>query len=370
MKITCCSLFLGFLLSTVLASEALSENELEFNLENPEHVKDKFIEAVKIGNVNVSKEYVDKYEYLTEKFNRDIFQGLIDCFDTTESAKQCWEIFELIKLSFGDLSQTTSTPLILAIRHDKTELVHALLKNEDIQRSVGAKDEFERTALMYAAKRGNRFVIQRIFQVSKDVYIKEFINAKDFFGKTAIHYACEMHPKKSSELPPILIDLKLELVSWLIANGAEIYADGPEYKLKSEDDRVRSMIENGNGKVVVEGGVQDVATDSGLSIIALKGVHVIRMYAIALKAAQMIRMYAPLKLITSKLVYILLANPLLSLLNEACFTIQQNLFPGVDMNLNISFDLGDRIQDFSFNILFVMMMVPVLMKIGEAMNRT
>lgn len=260
MKISIYSLLLVFLSSVVSASEFYNfktedEGELKFDPEDPENVRENFIGAIEDANVTKCQKYVKKYDYLTDIFNSNIFQGLINCFEYNEDLQQCWRIFELIKPSLGNVSQSTSTPLILAICGDGHDLVDALLKIEEVRHSIDAMDEYNRTVLMVAARRGNLYAVKRILELRNE----SIINAKDLSGKTALHYACEMIPVKnkrcSSALPTVLTgildkttELKCEIVTLLIDSGAEVYADGPEYKLNPEDVEVKGILDDSNGK--------------------------------------------------------------------------------------------------------------------------
>lgn len=251
MKIVIYSLFAGFVLSLVRASEcdsseSKSSQESQENLEfDADHVKENFIEVVMNGNVFQAKLYVNRYKFLIEKFDRDIFQGLIDCFDTIKNGKQRLNILKLIRPSFEDVSQSTVTPLILAIRQDKQYLVNALLNIREVKLTIGVKDEYDRTALMNAAQKGNLNAAQRI--LLEAINTKEYINAKDCFGKTAVHYACEMKPNND-----YFGDLQYNMVTLLMTHHAEVYAEGPEYNLKFVNDpRVKSMLKKNNCEVVV-----------------------------------------------------------------------------------------------------------------------
>lgn len=381
MKIILLSVLVSIFCSMMLASEIQEsvevstssssspsvsiEEEVDIDLDDPEYVKENLIRSIIAANVQQTKNLIEKYEYLVESFNRDIFIGMIRCFDLVENEESCLEILNLIKPSFKDVSKSKTTPLILAIRENKKSLASDLLDFEEVKATIGEKDEFDRTALMYAVKRGNMFVTRRILLISTDS-----INNKDFLGKTALHYACEMNSVKkekslmSMDIPSVLtgavdedVSMKFSIVSMLMANGAKVVVNGPEYKLKIGDNIVKKLLESFNGKVVVEYSRQDLGLKAGLM-------------AASLPLARLLQLDYPIKSAASSLIYIMLANPLFAVINEACYAIQQAIMPGVDMNLNLSFDLGDNIQDFSFNILFVMLMIPVMMKIGENLKQT
>jgi hypothetical protein len=52
-------------------------------------------------------------------------------------------------------------------------------------------------------------------------------------------------------------------------------------------------------------------------------------------------------------------------LNDVCYHFMQLLLPGVDVNLNVNIDVGESIHDFSFNVLFVVLMVSVFKQLIE-----
>lgn len=328
--------------------------ELLFENEDPEFIKEYFISSIKSGYVAECKVYAEKYEFLTDKFNRDIFSELIKCFESQDKTETCWELFEILKPSFFDVSRSTTTPLILAVRRNRMELVNALLKLEEVKILIDQVDEFDRTALMYAAKRESLFAVQMIVQISV-----ETINAKDFLGKTAIHYACEMNPSaikteiSSAEFPSFLtgdidpdVANKDAIISILMAYGGAIYSDGPEYKLTPADRKVNDIISDFGGKVVVEEKVENIILRFGTGIAATQLIKILSTGGLFNK-------------INAKLISFFLANPFMILLNKFCYNLMQYFLPGNDANLNITIDVDDCIQEFSFNLLFVFLMVPI-----------
>lgn len=361
MRLVFCSLLLlvsyviGSALSTEnvqnLDSEAKIEEILSDN-EDPEYIKQKFMHSIQSGNIAESKVYAEKYNYLTEKFNRNIFSELIKCFESQDKEESCWELFEVLKPSFFDVSRSTTTPLILAVRHNRMELVAALLKMEDVKNIIDKVDEFDRTALMYAAKRGSYFAVKIILQNSS-----ESVNMKDFMGKTAIHYACEMNPKPSLdsekaviEFPAFLtgavdknVDNKLSIVGILMIYGGLIYPESPEYKLTASDVELKEMITEFSGRVFIKDDVKILVKRLGQGLVLFQGLKFLQMNGI-------------LNEISAKLIGFFLENPLMMTLNNFCYHFMQFLLPGTDTNFVISIDVGDGSQDFSFNILFVVLM--------------
>lgn len=330
----------------------LTEN-LTDNLNDPEFVKQIFIVSISNAQLDEVKYFSEQYPYLTEKFNRDIFSGLIKCFDLFDNEGTCWSIFEILAPSFNDVSSSTTTPLILAVRRDKMVLVNALLKLESVKNFIDKVDEFDRSALMYAAKRGKYFAVKRILDIST-----ESVNLKDFLGKTAIHYACEMNPldipvTTGIELPEYLTGStiadaanKTEIIGLLMANGGEIFSDGPEYKLTAADSNIGILISNFGGKVVVDNNYDVISTlGTGLAVG---------------QAVKLLNKTNALNQIGANVIGILLANPLMLFFNDICYYLMQAILPGVDINLTVSVDIGSGIHEFSFNLLFVILMVPVL----------
>ena len=54
-------------------------------------------------------------------------------------------------------------------------------------------------------------------------------------------------------------------------------------------------------------------------------------------------------------------------INDLCYHFQQLISPGMDLNFVVSLDLGYGFQDFSFNILFVIL-IAIFMKKAVEMN--
>lgn len=355
------------LLSVVLGSEFKTETEnvqdqepetkveeFQFDLEDPEFIKHTFMNSIKNANVAESKVFAEKYEYLTDKFNRDIFSELIKCFEAGDNEETCWELYEILKPSFLDVSRSTTTPLILAVRRNRMELVNALLKMEGINEIIDNVDEFDRTALMYAAKRGSYFAVKMILQVSS-----ESINVKDFMGKTAIHYACEMIPLVNDEntatkLPDFLtgavdqdVKNKASIVAMLMVYGGMIYPESPEYKLTPADVEVNELITDFSGRVLIENDSRQIVKRLGQGLALTQGL-------------MLLNMSGKMSIIAARLVNIFLSNPFMNLLNNLCYHLMQVLLPGIDSNLVFSVDVEDGFQDFSFNLLFVILMIPTL----------
>ena len=326
--------------------------EFQFDTEDPEYIKQYFMSSIKSGNVAECNVYAGKYEFLTEKFNRDIFSELIKCFESQDKEETCWELFEILKPSFFNVSRSTTTPLILAARRNRMELVNALLKLEEVKIIIDKVDEFDRTALMYAAKRGSFFAVKMIVQISA-----ESINVKDFLGKTAIHYACEINPSgiktSPAEFPPFLTGdsdpdaaNKASIISILMSYGGLIYPNGPEYKLNPADRILNDVITDFGGKIAVEDKAENIVMRFGAGVAITQLIKILNTGGLFNK-------------IDAKLISFFLANPLMMILNEYCYQLMQYFLPGIDANLNISIDIDDGIREFSFNFLFVFLMIPV-----------
>jgi hypothetical protein len=329
-------------------SEAKIE-EIQFDNEDPDYIKQNFMHSIQSGNIAESKVYAEKYEYLTERFNRDIFSELIKCFEGQDKEESCWELFEVLKPSFFDVSRSTTTPLILAVRRNRMELVAALLKMDDVKKIIDKVDEFDRTALMYAAKRGSYFAVKMILQISS-----ESVNIKDFIGKTAIHYACEMSTSHSLDSEKAVIEVpayltgavdknvtnKLSIVGIMMNYGGLIFPEGPEYKLTSSDVELSEIITEFSGRVVIQVDAMVIVKRIGLGLALTQGLKFLQMNGILNK-------------IDAKLIGFFLSNPLMTLLNDFCYHLMQFFLPGTDANLVFSIDVGNGFQDFSFNLLFV-----------------
>ena len=328
---------------------------------NAESVKQVFIFALMHGDVELAKSFVEKYNYLTSQFNVDIFIGLLQCFNGQEAHETCMELFELIKPSFLDVSESSSSPLIHAIIYNNMDVVNALLKMPEAKNFIDKIDRFGRTALMYAAKRGSYYAVLHILQTSE-----ASVNVIDAMGKTALHYACEMNSLKESntisfQLPNWItgetdVDAtnKLNIFMPIFYAKCNILSNGPEYKLNSSDDKeISEIIKEHKGKVHVE-------CDSTEIILSI-----IKSFALKTLIAADLQ---------QDVIGFLFTNPLMMALNNFCYHLQQLIFPGVDMNFVISFDLGDSFQDFSFNILFVLLIAILLSKaagidnISKALN--
>ena len=366
-------LLLALLLSAVFASSDLlldtdtTGEDDESNVHDPEFVKQQFILSVTKGQVSECQYYVGKYEFLTRHFNRNIFGALLDCFEELyENSDSCWEIFDLIKPSFADVSRSTSTPLILALRRNRMELFTALINLQSVHDTIDIEDEFARTALMYAAKRGSYNAVKMIIDLST-----ASINYRDFLGKSVLHYACEMNSISVGIEQPLDVNFDiLPLISgnsvidasnkaiiffMLVANGANIEIHDPEFKLNFQDQYLKYFIRANGGKVSMVKKIDEIISTAAIGVAMLQ-------------AANSFGLSGTLKTVGAKLISVFLANPFLMAINEICFRIQKMILPDVDLNLVVSFDLGDRFQDFSFNILFVMLMAPIISKIISGIN--
>lgn len=344
---------------SINSSESIESDGFDFDPEDPEFMKQNFIFSLMNAQLAQARIYVEKYDYLTNKFNRDIFTGFMKCFDKEDKEDICWEIFEILKPSFFDVSRSTTTPLILAIRQNKMSLVNALLKLDEIKSIIDKIDEFERTALMYAAKRGSLFAVKRILDISS-----ASLNFKDFLGKTAIHYACEMNPLAKTEQPQFQfpsylsgavdtdVDNKSTIVAILMAYGGQISQDGPGYNLNSADWELEKLLTDFGGKVFIEDKVEDMVRHLGTGLVLA---HIINKNNGAKVLNKM----------STKLMGVLFANPMMLALNELCFEVMQALLPGIDANFNFSIEVDDTIHDYSFNLLFVLMMIPVFKHLME-----
>lgn len=365
-------LYSAFLLATlatlVRGSEYLDQNITEPVLseqpeeKDPEYVKLEFYFQVINGNIASVKNFIDKYDYLTQRFNADIFSGLLTCFRNKEGSKHddCMEIFEMLKPSFGDVSESNSSPLIHAIIYGNMEIVNALLTMPEAKEFVDKVDQFGRTALMYAAKSGSEYALAHIIIISA-----ESINLKDRDGKTALHYVCEMNPPISKKetltfgIPKYLsgetdfeAEKKWKMFRSIFIDGAKILSDGPKYKLSSSDSQLADFIIFQGGKVQIEAGPEDLAVNLVASVTVTSLIKALGLTHLTTKAA-------------SSIIGFILANPVMLALNYICYVFQNMIIPGIDMNFVISLDLGDGFQDISFNILFVMLMAVLIKNIME-----
>lgn len=367
------SLYSIFLLASLTALVTGSESDTDsdnFYAENshtkdPKHVKQDFYFELVNGNVPSVKSYIDKYDYLTQQFNVDIFTGLLKCFNGRFSKHEdCMEIVQLLAPSFRDVSESISTPLIHAIIYNNIEIVNILFMMDEIKDLVDKTDQFGRTALMYAAKSGSCYVVQRILNISN-----ESVNLKDKFGKTALHYACEMNrstkketisfelPKWLTGEPDIDTENKLQIFKSIYYREAVILEDGPEYKLTSSDRTISEFITSSGGKVRIESSAEEL---------------MIKAFA-PIAVAHLIKSIVPVDSVASidpALFNFILANPLILGLNELCYKFQRLLTTDVDLNFVVSLDLGNGFQDYSFNIFFVLLMAFLVEKaLGMRFNR-
>ena len=137
-------------------------------------------------------------------------------------------------------------------------------------------------------------------------------------------------------------------------NEGEIVTDGPEYKLKSSDKKISAVIIDRGGRVVIESTPEDR----------------IAQIAIHIATSQLVRFIGFKNMsnaIKSGLIGTFLANPVMIAINDLCYHFQQLISPGMDLNFVVSLDLGYGFQDFSFNILFVIL-IAIFMKKAVEMN--
>lgn len=334
-----------------------SDVETKQEPEQPAVIKNKFINNVVYGKVSDCKEFIEKYDYLTSRFNRDIFEALIYCFNQKEKHEDCWEIFDMLKPSFSDVSKSTTTPLIMSLRKNNMGIFNALIALDGVKSTVDNVDEFARTALMYAAKRGSFFAVRKIIEVSTNS-----INKKDFMNKTALHYACEMNPveecKIDSETTSSACDAenKYSIFLTLLHNGAEIDYHGPEFKLSSEDGALKDLITAKGGKVTVTTKPEDLIFQGFVGYTAIE-------------LANSFKITDKLMFLAGKLLPLILANPIMLFFNEICYQIQKCFLPGIDLNVVLSLDLGNEFQDISLNLFFLMMLVPLIKTAVEFTNK-
>ncbi len=291
------------------------QNGFENDSEQPSVIKHKLIYAVAQAQVPECKTFIEKCDYLISRFNRDVFEAMISCFDLEGKTEDCWEIFEMIQPSFEDVSSSTTTPLIMALRKNKMEIFKALISLDNIKSTVDNVDEFGRTALMYAAKRGSFFAVIKIIDMSTNS-----IGKKDFMDKTVLHYACEMNPIEFCEVDSETscdADNKYRIFVTLLHNGAKIDYQGLEFKLNSEDGFLKELIIAKGGKVSVTNKPKDLIFQSLIGYTALRVANTL---TITEKAVYLVGKVLPL----------ILANPLMIALNEMCFQIQNTLLPGLD----------------------------------------
>lgn len=359
------ALYSIYLLATLTVLVTGSESQADPivpDIKDPKMVKQDFYFSLIAGNVPIVKSYIDQYDYLTQQFNVDIFTGLLKCFKGKYSIHEdCMEIFELLKPSFLDVSGSISTPLIHAIIYNNLDVTSALLRMPEAKELVDKVDQFGRTALMYAAKWGNYSTVQLILNIST-----ESVNLKDKSEKTALHYACEMIPSIKKETlaielpnwltgaPDVEADKKKDIFNTIFFNNAAILKEGPEYKLTTSDYDLSEFITQNGGKVQMESSPRDLLLQAAIPIVF----------------AQFIKLTGRVSALTANstiLIGIVLANPVMLFLNDLCYKFQQFVLPGVDLNFVVSMDLGDKFQDFSFNIFFVLFMV-ILVKKAMGMN--
>lgn len=354
--------FLFFLFTVLIAmvfgssldgAENASDDDQD-DFEQPSVIKHKFINAVAHAQVPECKYFIEKYDYLNSRFNRDVFEAMISCFDLEGRTEDCWEIFEMIQPSFEDVSSSTTTPLIMSLRKNKMEIFKALISLDNVKSTVDNVDEFARTALMYAAKRGSYFAIIKLIEMSTNS-----IGKKDFMDKTVLHYACEMNLieicKVDSE-PSCNADNKYSIFVTLLHNGAKIDYHGPEFKLNSEDGVLKDLIIAKGGKVYVTKKPEDLIFKGLIGLTALQVANTLKITEKAVYLA-------------GKVLPLILANPLMIALNEMCFQIQKTLLPGLDLNLVLSFDLGNEFQDISLNLFFLMLLIPMFNSFVEMYNK-
>lgn len=337
------------------------DNDSDFSEKSPEIVKQEFTFALINGNVEEVKSSIEKYDYLTRKFNVDIFVGLLKCFNHKSKHETCMELFELLKPSFRDVSGSKSTPLIHAVIYNKMDIVNALLTMPEINVFIDKVDNFGRTALMYAAKLGSFYAVQHIIRIST-----ASINLQDRFGKTALHYACEMNSLRDENSAPTLelpswltgvpnpdSNVKNEIFSMILLNGGNILPDGPEYKLTTSDSQISKIVTEKGGKVVIE----YTAEDRIAKIVKFTLVSQLK------RLLGLTHIYSAVEFV---LISVLLANPFMMAINDLCYHIQQIILPGTDFNFVVTLDLGgDGLADFSFNILFVLLMALLVKKAME-----
>lgn len=324
---------------------------------NPELVKFRFMEAITNGSVDEASDLARNYTFLTESFNRDIFDKFLKLADKM-SETEISKILKILEPSFADLSNSTSTPLILAIRKNNWSVISELFLMKSVLESVDRSDEFGRTALMYAAKRGSIVCIRKILDESE-----ASINFKDNYDKTAIHYACEMNWIEAptvfkylkNNLPLAIageatseVKHKYSVVSLLIERGAEVYNYGPEYKLLSSDSVLIDYINNLGGKVMVKDiGDRFIKKALGTYLLAQLA-HWLRLDLAALN--------------------FILNNPISALVNNICFSVQDLLLPGINLSFNFSVDAGDAVHDFSVSIVFMMVLLQALMQVAKNLS--
>lgn len=342
------------LFSKIVLGSSVSDETIEINTSDPPVIKQKLISAIKDAQVSDCRDLITENGYLLSFFNRDIFSAMISCFDLDGKSEDCWEIFEMIEPSFADVSRSTTTPLIMALRKNKMELFNELMSLESVKKTVDNVDEYARTALMYAAKLGSFFAVRRIIEVST-----ESVNKKDYMDKTALHYACEMIPidpndserKYATALTGEVDDNvsnKYHIFLALMSNGAKIDFHGPEYKLTSSDESLKLLIVQNGGKVSIQTNPTEIINKALIGFFFMQFANTFKITEKAVYLA-------------SKLaVFLLLNNPLMVYLNELCFGMQRFLLPGVDLNLVVSFELKDGFQDVSLNLFFVLLLAAMI----------
>ena len=164
----------------MIASFAMALTDLQIQA-----IKDNFSAALASGDIVEVFDNLETYAFLTKKYDVEIFEGMLNCFDNPRTDKDvCSEFFELLKPSCAYVSDVINTPLIQAIQHKNDLVTEGLLNMPEVLEFVDKTDFMGRTALMFASMDCNRPLITRILEISKAT-----LNLADLDGFRAVDYA-------------------------------------------------------------------------------------------------------------------------------------------------------------------------------------
>lgn len=179
-------------------------------------------------------------------------------------------------------------------------------------------------------------------------------------------------------------------ISTILASQIEVDNDNSSIsatssELESEDDSINPDFDNEDVEmeIVTEyGDIDGIKYVKSISKrLLVKKRHIQNNYllpaavlagslAITSQLAKLIDLHNPIKSAASNLIYFILANPLSETINEACCAFQQTILPDFDISLVLSLCIDNKIKDYKFNILFVLLLTSIMMKIGQIMKQS